>query len=285
VRSAGTIRKHSSLAGWLHGVALRLSRKARADAMKEGRSDERFVTEALPDPSNEVSWREVRQILDEELQRLPERYRLPLILCYLQGKTRDEAAAELGWTASQLKGILARGRNRLRKRLIQRGLASSAAGALLLTETVLASSLSPQLCITTLRSALDITMGKGHHVCGLSARVSRLVEGGANVMGTRKIVMNVLFALGLGVVWAGTVLWAQQPQKQVENPTSPPSVARTEPEIQREEPNTVGAKRRKAEDDNPRAKNEGPRNSSSISPSTPPNPPARQFSSCSPRPT
>src|SRR5437868_1324301 len=74
----------------------------------------------LPDPLDEITWREVQQVLDAELQRLPERYRLPIVLCYLEGRTRDEAAAQLGWTAQQVKGQLERGRERLRGRLVRR---------------------------------------------------------------------------------------------------------------------------------------------------------------------
>src|SRR5688572_14848779 len=120
-RSAGTIRKQHSLSAFLHGVALRLTRKASASAARAARDAERTPTEP-PAPAIEASWREVRQILDDELARLPERYRLPLILCYLEGRSREEAAVELGYGDGRLKGLLERGRERLRARLIRRGL-------------------------------------------------------------------------------------------------------------------------------------------------------------------
>src|SRR5205085_11226932 len=128
-----------SLASWLHGVALRLAGKARADAARAARGDTRPPPDPPPGPAAQASWREVRQILDEELDRLPESYRLPLVLCYLEGRTPGEAAAQLGWTPGRLKGLLERGRERLRDRLIRRGLAPAAAGAMLLTETALAT--------------------------------------------------------------------------------------------------------------------------------------------------
>src|SRR5262249_44921690 len=130
-RNAGTIRDRRSLSSWLHGVARRLARKASAAAARTERDATRPVPETPDGPATEASWREVRQILDDELARLPESYRLPLVLCYLEGRTRDEAAAELGWTPGRLKGLLERGRTRLRGRLIRRGLAPAAAGAAL----------------------------------------------------------------------------------------------------------------------------------------------------------
>ena len=74
-----------------------------------------------------VDLREVRAALDEELNALPEKYRAPLVLCYLEGRTRDEAARQLGWGLNTLRGRLERGRGQLRGRLLRRGLSLSAA--------------------------------------------------------------------------------------------------------------------------------------------------------------
>src|SRR5262249_22553294 len=96
-----TVRNHDSLASWLHGVAHRVALKAKAKATTR-RQHERQAGRPevlLPD---EASWGEVRTLLDAELSRLPERWRLPLILCYLQGRTQDEAAGQLGWSKSTL---------------------------------------------------------------------------------------------------------------------------------------------------------------------------------------
>src|SRR5262249_61456057 len=80
--------------------------------------------DAAPPP--DLSWREACAALDEELDRLPDGYRMPLLLCYLDGKSRDEAASELGWTLNRVRGQLERGRERLRRRLGRRGIALSA---------------------------------------------------------------------------------------------------------------------------------------------------------------
>src|SRR5262249_4288505 len=78
-------------------------------------------------PLNDLTVRELREALDEELARLPERYRAPLVLCYPEGATRDGAARQLGLPTSTLKVRVDQGRERLRQRLLKRGLALSAA--------------------------------------------------------------------------------------------------------------------------------------------------------------
>src|SRR5919197_319810 len=89
---------------------------------REGRAASPDAGAPPPDPS----WREACAALHEELDRLPDHYRLPLLLCYLEGKSRDEAATELGWTVNRVRGHLERGRLRLRARLERRGVALSA---------------------------------------------------------------------------------------------------------------------------------------------------------------
>jgi RNA polymerase sigma factor (sigma-70 family) len=201
-RSAGSIRQRRSLSSWLHGVALRLSRKASAAATRATRDADRLAPEPPPGPAAEASWREVRQILDDELGRLPERYRLPLVLCHLEGRTREETAAELGCTLGRLKGLLERGRERLRARLIRRGLAPASVGALLLTETALAVPVPPLLTVTTLRIALS-SGAKGLASCGASAPVRSLVEGGLPMAGAKNLLLVLVFALVSGAVGLG----------------------------------------------------------------------------------
>jgi RNA polymerase sigma factor (sigma-70 family) len=121
VQHAGTIRSGESLGPWLHRVALRVARRARATA---ARRRTREIRRARPEtePPHDLSDAATRPVLDEELRRLPDRYRLPLILCYLEGKTNEQAAAELDWPVGTVKGRLWRARNELRDRLSRRGL-------------------------------------------------------------------------------------------------------------------------------------------------------------------
>jgi RNA polymerase sigma factor (sigma-70 family) len=125
-RRAAAIRKAGSVGSWLHGVARRVAAQARAEAACRATHERRCPAAAPADRADEITWRELRAVLDEELARLPEKYRGPLIQCYLEGQTQDEAARQLGWSPRTLRRRLERGRDLLRARLEGRGVALSA---------------------------------------------------------------------------------------------------------------------------------------------------------------
>lgn len=125
-RKARAVRWQDSVGGWLYTVARRLALKARAEAARR-RARERAVAPAAPPGLPAAPTHGIGHIVDEEFERLPKAYREPLLLCCLQGKTREEAARELGWTRGQVKAGLERGRSMLRDRLAGRGLAAPAA--------------------------------------------------------------------------------------------------------------------------------------------------------------
>jgi RNA polymerase sigma factor (sigma-70 family) len=125
-QKAAQVRKQGSLSSWLHGVALRISHKLRASIARR-RAGEAQLSPPPPAHPDDLSIREARVLLHEELDRLPARYKDPLVLCYLQGKTHDEAAAELGWTLPVFRGRLERARKHLHSRLGRRGLTLTAA--------------------------------------------------------------------------------------------------------------------------------------------------------------
>src|SRR5262249_37756381 len=102
------------------------------------------------DPAAGLVWQEVRQALDEELQRLPDRLRSPLVLCYLSGLTRDEAAQQLGWSLGTLKRRLEQGRKALRLRLERRGIAAVGLALTVLTPASLQAALSKSLLESSL---------------------------------------------------------------------------------------------------------------------------------------
>jgi RNA polymerase sigma factor (sigma-70 family) len=130
---AGAIRKRESLACWLHGVAYRLAVRAKRRRAESLASPEPAVAH---DPAEKLARQEMLAVLDEELQRLPERYRAPLVLCYLDGRTQDEAAGVLGWSVGTLRRRLDQGRELLQARLRGRGVSLPAAlGGLLAAGT------------------------------------------------------------------------------------------------------------------------------------------------------
>lgn len=121
---AGCVRNSESLASWLHGVARRVAtRLRRTDHRRAAREHAAAMPE--PRPPADPAWSEVRAGLDEELARLPDSYREVLVLCYLEGLTRDEAGQRLGIDAGAVKGRLERGRRLLGERLVKRGIGLS----------------------------------------------------------------------------------------------------------------------------------------------------------------
>ncbi len=120
-RQADRLAGDACVAGWLHAVAVRAAARSRRRRPVELAADPPAPS---ADPLDALSAREVLAVIDTELARLPDRYRLPLLLCGLDGLSRDEAAARLGWPVGSLKGRLERGRELLRKRLARRGLAA-----------------------------------------------------------------------------------------------------------------------------------------------------------------
>jgi RNA polymerase sigma factor (sigma-70 family) len=121
-RKASSIRKQPSVASWLHGVARRASLTVLRERAARQRHERKASTgEPQSTSATDPPWSEVLVLLDEELERLPDRIRGPIVLCYLEGKTRDEAAAALGITQGRLHGLLQRGRALLHDRLAKRG--------------------------------------------------------------------------------------------------------------------------------------------------------------------
>src|SRR5262245_35282843 len=125
LRKASSIRARDRLGCWLYGVACRVARALRARA---ARRPDRFgpVPEvAAPAGPCPVDQQELRRVLDEEVERLPEKYRVPLLLCHLQNNTQEQAARILGCPAGTVATRVRRGLERLRERLVRRGVCAS----------------------------------------------------------------------------------------------------------------------------------------------------------------
>src|SRR5262249_47063228 len=147
--------------------------------------------------NREADWNDLRQVLDEEVQRLPEKLRLPVLLCYLEGRTREEAARQLGWSPGAVKGMLERGRERLRSRLTRRGVTLSATSlAGLLSENALSAAVPAALGDSTIKAALQFAAGKAVAVGGAAA----LAEGVLQAMWISRLKVAVAVLLALAVV-------------------------------------------------------------------------------------
>src|SRR5690349_8984889 len=159
LRQAGSIRKRDSVGPWLHGVAHRVASCARSAAARrrnhERRWSERRRVER-PHAEPLTCDLDLPATIHAELGRLPERYRAPIVLCDLEDHSLDEAARQLGWPLGTIKSRLNRGRQRLRDRLVRRGVAPSLAAPLLsgsgwMGPADAASSVSPALAEATIR--------------------------------------------------------------------------------------------------------------------------------------
>jgi RNA polymerase sigma factor (sigma-70 family) len=198
-KKARSITKQESVGSWLYQVAYRTALRARARAACRQQHERRAGRPPVPDPLTEVTGRELLAVLDEELHRLPQRHRAPLVLCCLQGRTRDEAARQLGWSLRALKHRLEQGRVLLRDRLARRGLTLS--GALLaagLTEGATRAAVPAQLAATTVRAAAG-------PVCGSAAELAGQILHGM-AAAKLKIVTAVVLAVGAAVLGAGVLL-------------------------------------------------------------------------------
>src|SRR5262245_17512418 len=146
-------RRSGTAAGFLFGVARRVALKARTQAAVRATRPPAPLPGNVPDPATEVAVRELQAILDEEIARLPEAYRLPFVLCVLEGMSRVKAATELGVNSGTLSARLARARLLLRDRLAKRGVQLTA--ALAVADLTSVSAAPPELVRATVAAGVS----------------------------------------------------------------------------------------------------------------------------------
>lgn len=209
-RKAGTIRRGEAVGHWLYGVAHRTARKLRVRAAKRRLKESECTTMTPTDPTAEVAGEEWRQLLHQEVSWLPAKYRAPVVLCYLEGKTNEEAARTLGWPVGSVKGRLTRARDMLRTRLIRRGVALSA-GALTtaLSPQVLAAAVPGHLAAATAKAAAGALAS-----AGISAQALALAEGVLKEMWMAKVKTVLAAFLAIGVLGVGFGAWGIGAQKK-----------------------------------------------------------------------
>lgn len=199
-RKAAALRRHEALASWLYGVALRVAGKARVQGVVRHQTCTPLPTE-LPaaTPAEDDPW--LRQVLDEELVRLSDKFRAPLVLCYLEGKTYGQAARELGWSEGSMSRRLAQAREQLRQRLARRGVVLGGAGLAAVLETEAYASLPAGLIEGTVQSALNQTATTVGAVAGGSGSAVTLAKGVLRDMSAFKFksAAAALLACGLAV--------------------------------------------------------------------------------------
>jgi RNA polymerase sigma factor (sigma-70 family) len=228
-RKAASVRRPASLAAFLHGVAHRVACKARTAAARRRRYEVGATPAAPPpDPLAQVTAREMLALLDEEVARLPQAYRLPVLLCCLEGLSQEEAARQLGWTAGSVKGRLERGRRMLHRRLARRGLALTTLLAGAEVSRALAAGVAGALVDSTANAAARFVAGQGA-AAGVSSEVVALAGGVLRGMVLSRMSLLAAVVLALSVA-AGIGLAVRQrgPDPEAPQPAQPVAAPRTD---------------------------------------------------------
>ncbi len=241
VRKAGRIRGGDTIGNWLYGVACRTALRARAMNAKR-RFKEQQARERLPVSADaQDNWDDLLPLLDQELSRLPDKFRAPVVLCDLQGRSRVEAARQLGWTVGTLSWRLAAARKTLAAKLSRRGIALSAGAVLALGQH--ASACVPGALVAgTTRAALVLAAGPTAAAVGvISAKVLTLTEGVLKTMFLAKITSVPAVFVGVAALGLTTGGLCYQTQAGTGEPGQEREVkAAANAEPQREQPGRRG---------------------------------------------
>jgi RNA polymerase sigma factor (sigma-70 family) len=221
-RRAGTIRQRASLASWLHRVAYHAALETRSDTHRQSPPEIGDVAMSQADPGAEAARREQQGIVHAELNQLAEKYRAPLVLCYLEGKTQDEAAQELGWSQRTFRRRIGQARGLLQARLVRRGFASAAVfGGGSLASQAPGAVVPAALLPATVRAACAFVTHSATAGTA-SAKAAAVAEGVLRTIALAKLKGWVLLAAVCGALVAGTGVVAHQAWVQ-RNPEAEPT--------------------------------------------------------------
>ena len=200
-KNAGHVR--TTLGGWLYRVAFRCATRLRN---KRKSTTDIALTVPFANEENRVDQDELRTVLDTELNRLPERYRVPIVLCYLQGKSYQEAAEQLGCPLGTLSGWLTRGKDRLRLQLVRRGLTLTAAAmSVQLAQLSQAAAESAFSTHAMTDSALKYLAGET-----IPSAASKIANEVSRIMKMKQLLTTTLACVGIAIAAIGAVGWLGQ---------------------------------------------------------------------------
>ncbi len=218
LRRATAIVPREMVGNWLYGVAHRTALKARTMMAKRRTREKQSA--AMPETVVEQQdlWRDLQPVLDQELSRLPDKYRVAIVLCDLEGKTRMEAARHLGVPPGTLASQLTRGRALLAKRLARHGLTVSGGTLAAVFVQNAASACRPtSLMTSTIKAVTSVAAGQAARTSAISASVAALTEGMVKTMLLTKLKIATGVLLALTVSTTGGLLYKTQAAGQLED--------------------------------------------------------------------
>jgi RNA polymerase sigma factor (sigma-70 family) len=205
VHRTRSIRRQESVGSWLYGVAQRIGLRARAQSAARRHREREAGNMQGARSVDDLTLHDLRSVLGEEIGSLPEKYRAPIVLCYLEGKSHSQAAKELGWPKNSVTNRLSRARELLRRQLERRGIGLGAGAlATALTDMATAAPMPALLTVKTVKAAAIIAAGKVVAGGYLSARASALAEEAiAGIVSIKGKLVLMLLAVGLTIGGAG----------------------------------------------------------------------------------
>jgi RNA polymerase sigma factor (sigma-70 family) len=214
VRKAASVRPRGLVGNWLYGVAYRTSMKARAMNAKRRVKERAAGQSARPPAKADSPGFDLQAVIDQEVNRLPEKYRATLVLCDLEGKTRAEAAGQLGCPEGTVATRLVKARSLLARGLTRRGVTLSCGGvALLLGRGAASAEVPAALLASTMKAATSFAAGPAAAAGVIPAGVAALTEGVLRTMSMNKIRLAVVMLLTAGTLAGGTLLLSASPQQ------------------------------------------------------------------------
>jgi RNA polymerase sigma factor (sigma-70 family) len=203
LKNAASIGKPASLSSWLHGVACRVALRARSQAARRRERESAAMASNESSHADNPGDAETLRLIHEELSNLPEVMRLPLILCCVEGASREDAARQLGWTLGSLKGRLERAREMLHRRLTRRGVVLSMAALTGVLAGQGAVKVPAALAASTVNSLVLVAAGKSILGGVVSANAAALTTGVLLSMKVAKVKIAAVVAVAV-LLTAGT---------------------------------------------------------------------------------
>jgi RNA polymerase sigma factor (sigma-70 family) len=239
-RKAGGVGKGQSLGGWLYQVAYRMALRVRADAVRRGKHERAVggpvATPEADDPLHLAVQQDLCAIVGEEIDRLPEKYRTPVVLCYLEGKTNEEAAVLLGCPAGTVVTWLARTREKLRVRLARRGVTVGASALIaLLTRPDTGEAAQSAARAATVQAAVAFADGTPAAAV-VSQRVVTLTTGACHAMTLNRLKLIPAVLATLCLVGVGSGVLASLPDAPVRTGVRQPVAENPQADEQKPKP-------------------------------------------------